>query len=199
MSLAASQPSLLRDIHLRFIKQLDDHSDKLEYWVTDHLRMNAVYWSLTTLHLLKGPEWESHSPLSRQEIIEFVLECQNDDGGFGGNLNMESHILFTLSAIQVLYILQELSTIDTDRVVKYILSLQLPNGSFKGDTYGEIDNRFSYAAIQSLRLLGSLDTMNVDNAITFILKCQNPDGGFGAVPGGESHAGQSNIFTIIYF
>lgn len=158
--------------------------------------MNAIYWSLTALILLKGPDWEKFSPLRRQEILDFILEAQNEDGGFGGNLHMESHILFTLSAVQILYMLKELSLIDTDRVVKYILSLQLKDGSFKGDSFGEIDNRFSYAAISALCLLDAIDHLDIDLTASFIYKCQNHDGGFGALPGGESHAGQSTLIII---
>lgn len=189
--------SFYESVRLEFIKGLDDKVDSFEYLAVDHLRMSAIFWALTTLHLLKGDDWEEFSPLPRKQIISFVLECQNEDGGFGGNGNMESHILFTLSAIQILYMLKDLSLIDTDSVVKYIVGLQQPDGSFQGDIYGEVDTRFSYAAIATLRLLGSMDLLNMENTISYIMSCQNPDGGFGAVPGGESHAGQSNSFNLI--
>lgn len=43
----------------------------------------------------------------------------------------------------------------------------------------------------------------LDKAVAFVLKCQNFDGGFGAVPGAESHAGQSalgkHLLTIASF
>ena len=76
-----------------------------------------------------------------------------------------------------------------------VQSLQLPNGSFMGDKWGEIDTRFSYCALNCLSLLGyynKLETViDLEKAVDFVLKCQNFDGGFGAVPGAESHAGQS--------
>jgi geranylgeranyl transferase type-2 subunit beta len=44
-------------------------------------------------------------------------------------------------------------------------------------------------------LLNRLDAINLDSAILFVEKCRNFDGGFGAIPGGESHAGQ--IFCCV--
>lgn len=72
-----------------------------------------------------------------------------------------------------------------------ITERQFPDGSFSGDEDGEIDTRFSYCAIATLSLLGQLDSsINIKTAVEFIRKCRNYDGGFGAIPGGESHAGQ---------
>lgn len=56
--------------------------------------------------------------------------------------------------------------------------------------------RFSYIAICCLSLLHRLDKINVDMAVKYIISCKNLDGGFGAMPGGESHAGQSMITSI---
>lgn len=189
---------LVASLHCNFIKGLDDHQQDFEYWAMEHLRMSAIYWSLTSLTMLRGcGGWESSSPLSRQEIIDFVLKCQNEDGGFGGNVNMDSHILFTLSAIQILHILDATKSIDTGLVAGYVLSVHRPsNGSFAGDAVfggggGEVDTRFSYCAVSILSLIGALDAIDGDRVAEYILECRNADGGFGATPGAESHAGQS--------
>jgi geranylgeranyl transferase type-2 subunit beta len=63
-----------------------------------------------------------------------------------------------------------------------------------GDKWGEVDTRFSYCLLNCLSLLGKLDRVDKNKVANFILKCQNFDGGFGAIPGAESHAGQS-MFT----
>jgi geranylgeranyl transferase type-2 subunit beta len=65
--------------------------------LTEHLRLNGVYWGLTALHLLGHPE-----ALPRQETIDFVLSCQNEDGGFGAAPGHDSHMLYTVSAVQIL-------------------------------------------------------------------------------------------------
>jgi geranylgeranyl transferase type-2 subunit beta len=65
--------------------------------LTEHLRLNGVYWGLTALHLLGHPE-----ALSRDQTIKFVLSCQNQDGGFGAAPGHDSHMLYTVSAVQIL-------------------------------------------------------------------------------------------------
>lgn len=190
------QATFLGELHLSFIQNLDNHQDEFEYWALDHLRMSAFYWAITALMLLKGDQWEQFSPVNKQSIIEFVLECHNEDGGFGGNINMPSHMLFTLSALQTLRMLNSINLIDSDQVVRYILSLQLADGSFQGDSYGEVDTRFTYCAVSSLHLLGCVDVLDDALTVDYISRCRNPDGGFGAIPGGESHAGQSISFSF---
>lgn len=69
-------------------------------------------------------------------------------------------------------------------------SLQNSDGSFNGDEHGEVDSRFSYCVIASLKILNELHQVDLDKALDFISHCTNADGGFGAMPGGESHAGQ---------
>ncbi|VAI86088.1 unnamed protein product [Triticum turgidum subsp. durum] len=54
---------------------------------------------------------------------------------------------------------------------------------------------FSYISICTLSLLHRLHKINVDKAVEYIVSCKNLDGGFGAMPGGESHAGQ--IFCCV--
>jgi geranylgeranyl transferase type-2 subunit beta len=116
---------------------------------------------------------------------------------FGGCINHDSHILYTLSALQILAICQSLHLIDYDRVATFISQLQLSDGSFMGDVWGEIDTRFSYCALSAMSIMGKLRSgmINVDKAVEFVTRCKNFDGGFGAVPGAEYHAGQ--IFCCV--
>lgn len=61
------------------------------------MRLNGVYWGLTALHLLGQPD-----ALPRAETIEFVLSCQKDNGGFGAAPGHDAHMLYTVSAVQIL-------------------------------------------------------------------------------------------------
>ena len=83
--------------HVSYIQSLDTRRDELEYWLTEHLRLNGLYWGLTALHLLGHPD-----ALPREETIEFVLSCQHDNGGFGAAPGHDAHLLYTVSAVQVL-------------------------------------------------------------------------------------------------
>ena len=107
----------------------------------------------------------------------------------------DPHLLYTLSAVQILCLFDELPRLDADRVMSFVSKLQRADGSFQGDEWGEVDTRFSYCALCCASLLDRLQDLNVPNAVRFVQRCENFDGGYGCVPGGESHAGQ--VFTCV--
>lgn len=99
-SLQTSLPSELQlavDAHVSYIQSLDTRRDELGYWLTEHLRLNGIYWGLTALHLLGRP-----NALYREEMVEFVMSCQHENGGFGAAPGHDAHLLYTVSAVQVL-------------------------------------------------------------------------------------------------
>ncbi len=224
----ATIPEFHHDLHVNYISTLAskiDSKSSYEGAVTEHLRMSGVYWSLTALSLLvpfedvdklmnltgSKSEVEGGITVNKNDldeaklkknpnIVDFVFSCFDvRSGGFGGNLNQDGHILYTLSAIQILALANALSDERfmniKPKLIEFVASLQQKDGSFAGDEWGEVDTRFTYCALSSLSLLGSLHAVDVDKAAEYIASCQNFDGGFGCTPGAESHAGQ--IFTCI--
>ncbi|TRM70007.1 terpenoid cyclases/protein prenyltransferase alpha-alpha toroid [Schizophyllum amplum] len=181
--------SLLTDLHVDYIQRLGKSKDDLAYHLTAHLRLNAIYWGFTALHIMGRSD-----ALDRDELIEFVLSCWDDEAGaLGAHPDHDAHIHSTLSGIQILLEVDALERLDVDRVVKFILSLQQPSGVFAGDQFGEIDTRFTYCAINALSLLGRMGDWPEEGrqrCINYIRQCHNYDGGFGAVIGAESHAAQ---------
>ncbi|PIA42544.1 hypothetical protein AQUCO_02000177v1 [Aquilegia coerulea] len=176
--------------HVKYILSVEKNKDSFESVTMEHLRMNGAYWGLTTLDLLDKLEI-----VDQDEVISWVMQCQHESGGFAGNIDHDPHILYTLSAVQVLALFNKLDVLDIDRLSDYICGLQNEDGSFSGDIWGEVDTRFSYIAICCLSLLHRLDKINTEKAVEYIVSCQNLDGGFGCTPGGESHAGQ--IFCCV--
>ncbi len=176
--------------HRAYIKRVSEDSAAYEYAVSEHLRMSGVYWAATALDLV-----DQRDALDGPAIVEFVLECQHANGGFGGNVGHDPHILYTLSAVQLLVLFDALERLDAARVLAYVAALQQTDGSFCGDEWGEVDTRFSYCALCCASLLGRLDALDVPRAVAFVKACENFDGGYGCVPGGESHAGQ--VFTCV--
>ncbi|CAI5460765.1 unnamed protein product [Closterium sp. Yama58-4] len=181
---------LLMAKHAKYIKNLDKKTEGIEYVATEHLRMSGAYWGLTAMDLM-GRLQDMHSPA----MLPWLLSCQQPDGGFGGSKGHDSHLLYTLSAVQILALLDKLDAVDADRIAAYVAGLQQADGSFIGDEWGEVDTRFSYCAISCLSLLDRMHAIDLPAAVRFIASCQNFDGGFGSVPGGESHAGQ--IFCCV--
>ena len=46
-----------------------------------------------------------------------VMKCQHASGGFGGSERNDPHLLYTLSALQVLALYDKLDLVNTDQVV----------------------------------------------------------------------------------
>lgn len=117
--------------------------------MTEFLRMSGVYWGVTALDLL-----HQLPKINKDEIVEFTKKCQCPaTGGFAPCDGHDPHILYTLSAIQILCIYDCLDEIDLEAVAKFVASLQQPDGSFFGDKWGEVDTRFSFCAVAILSLI----------------------------------------------
>lgn len=189
-----SQKELVLLKHEKFLAALEKHEDPM----LDFLKMSGIYWSMTALDLMN----KLHV-INQEKIISFVVSCQRDDGGLSPAVGHDSHLLSTLSGLQILALYNRLDAIDADRIVEYIEKLQNPDGSFCGDSWGEVDSRFAFCALAALRILNRLEwrseveqgvkTAAIDAELTaaYLVRCQNMDGGFGTQPGSESHAGQA--------
>ncbi|KTG06043.1 hypothetical protein cypCar_00003481 [Cyprinus carpio] len=177
--------TLLLDKHADYIAAYGSKKDDYEYTLSEYLRMSGIYWGLTVMDLMG-----QLSRMNREEIIEFIKSCQHDCGGISASIGHDPHLLYTLSAVQILSLYDSINVIDVEKVVDYVKGLQQEDGSFAGDKWGEIDTRFSFCAVATLALLGKLDEINMDKAVEFVLSCMNFDGGFGCRPDSESHAGQ---------
>lgn len=196
------QLEFVEDKSIAHIKKASSDTSSFEYVVTAHMRMSGMYWGLATMCLL-GKDLQEE--MGSEALCDWVMACYHEDcGGFGGGVEHDAHMLYTLSALQILALCGKLDRVDRDQVAGYIKAMQLDDGSFQGDKWGEVDTRFSYCAFQSLAIIGRLPSKEVEigpveidlpKAVAFIKACINFDGGFGAVPTAESHAGQ--IFCCV--
>lgn len=99
--------SLDTTAHVKYIQSLNTKQDDLDYWLTEHLRLNGVYWGLNALHLMGRPD-----ALPRQDTIDFVLSCQHENGGFGAAPGHDAHMLSTVSAVQILVMVDALGDLE---------------------------------------------------------------------------------------
>ncbi|KAG9510353.1 Geranylgeranyl transferase type-2 subunit beta, partial [Fragariocoptes setiger] len=180
--------TLLLDKHIAYLRTYAEDRNSAEQLSAEHLRVCGFYWGLNALDLM------GQLPTNSKEIDEitsFIQQCQHKEGGFGGGIGQDPHLVPTLSAIQVLVIFKRFSApyINIESCINYIKSMQQSDGCFFGDKWGEVDTRFVFCALASLKLMDRLSEVNVDKAVEFIMKCHNQiDGGFGSKPGSESHA-----------
>lgn len=180
--------SELVERHERYLKNYSNDESGPEQIMAEYLKMSGMYWGLNALYIMGSLDDASPQVL---QVLEFIKKCQGRDGGFSAAPGHDSHILHTLSAVQILAILGRFNPefIDTKRCLEYVRSLQQEDGSFYGDEWGEVDTRFSFCALATLKLIGHLESIDLNKAAEFIMSCNNQiDGGFGSKPGSESHS-----------
>ncbi|KAA0198235.1 Rab geranylgeranyltransferase beta subunit [Fasciolopsis buskii] len=187
--LDASMPAtLLSRQHAAFLAAYEKKDD----CTLDYLKLSGIFWTLTALDLIGELDL-----IDRDKVVDLVLSCQQPDGGLSPAPGHDSHLLSTLSGIQILALFDCVHKLNCNAMVRFILKLQQSDGSFCGDEWGEIDTRFTFCALASLSLLGRLDEcvqsghLNAEECASYLERCQNLDGGFGTQPGSESHAGQA--------
>jgi geranylgeranyl transferase type-2 subunit beta len=219
--LLSGYPPFVRDRHVDSILRITAaYGAKTSYEgaVTEHLKLSGMYWSIAALQILIPDPTEFQQALQQMQqnnptntntnnhsIVDWVWSCYDERrGGFGGNTGHPAHLLYTLSALQILAMVQPTFRNDPTlqkhrtKIIQFIRSLQQPNGSFCGSidhhhdintttSMGEIDTRFSYCAVQALALLDALfvdpnhptttattTTIDVNQAVEYILSCWNP-------------------------
>ena len=84
--------------HVSYIIKVAKDKESFEYEVSQHFHMSGMYWGLTALSLLGR---DISQDLDVPTILEWVMSCQHPNGGFSGSPGHDSHILYTLSALQV--------------------------------------------------------------------------------------------------
>jgi len=67
---------LLVPLHVKYIQKLSTSQDDLMYHLTSHLRLNAVYWGLTAVTIMKHPD-----ALDRTDLLDFVMKCWDQKTG----------------------------------------------------------------------------------------------------------------------
>jgi hypothetical protein len=83
----------------------------------------GLYWCVTALDLL-GHVGELDQPA----ILQYVDSCMGEHGGFSAAPKHDAHLLYTLSAIQILITLKALQQKHVDAAVQFVKTLQLPDG-----------------------------------------------------------------------
>lgn len=94
---AEAQKKFDRDLHKKYVHSLDiEKPERFEYWVTEHLRVSGIYWGFVAMSMMNALE-----EMDLNKATEFVLACQKNEGGFGGHVVHDAHIVSTYNALQV--------------------------------------------------------------------------------------------------
>ena len=77
--------------HRAFVLSLEaQRGERLEFVVSEHLRLSALYWGLSALETLS-----SGHLLDKAAIVREVQQCRAPDGGYSGAPGYDSHLLHT--------------------------------------------------------------------------------------------------------
>lgn len=57
--------------------------------MTEYLRLSGIYWALSAASLIDALEI-----YEKDAIVNFVLECYHECGGFGSSPNHDPHLLY---------------------------------------------------------------------------------------------------------
>lgn len=127
-----------------------------EYTLSEYLRMSGIYWGLTVMDLM------SQLPrMNRQEIVDFIAACQHECGGVGASIGHDPHLLYTLSAVQVM---THKHTCFPDSAGPLVLSIFFPTPP--------------PPSWQILCLYDSVDALDVDKIVEYVKGLQQADGSF---------------------
>ena len=89
--------TLLLEKQENYIASYGSEKDDYEYCMSEYLRMRGIYLGLTVMDLLGQPHC-----MNREEILTFIKSCQHERGGISVNIGHDPHLLYTLSAVQIL-------------------------------------------------------------------------------------------------
>ncbi|KNC37939.1 geranylgeranyltransferase [Plasmodium falciparum RAJ116] len=89
----------VQEKHIQYLESYTTIKNAEELIFNETLKMCGVFYFLCSCKIL------SHTIEKKEEFINFILKCQNVDGGFGNNINYDSHIVSTHHAILSLLLL----------------------------------------------------------------------------------------------
>ncbi|KAJ1072435.1 hypothetical protein K5549_021419, partial [Capra hircus] len=167
--------TLLLEKQGNYIVSYGSKKDDYEYCVSEYLRMSVIYWDLIG---------QLHS-MNREEILTCIQSCQHECGGISVSIGRGPHLLYTLSAVQILsMILWNMFRVYRNKMA---LLLEILGGKLIRDSL--------FVQWQLWLYWGSWMLLMWKRQLN--LSCMNFDGGFGCRPGSESHAGQDSCLLLV--
>ena len=122
--------------------------------------------------------------INLKKATEYVLSCQNFDGGFGSIPGAESHGAYCFVCIGFLSVTNQLNLINKVHTGQWLAERQTHLGGFNGRPEKLPDVCYSWWVLSSMFMIGAEDFIDKNLLIKFILECQDEElGGIGDRPG----------------
>lgn len=97
----------LAEKHKQFLLACGRDRVSHEYIMAEYLRMSGIYWCLAALDVLN----EAGDELDKEFIVNYIRQNKRDDGGYAAAEGHDSHLLHTLSAVQLSIIINRIDTV----------------------------------------------------------------------------------------
>lgn len=104
--------------------------------------------------------------IDRDALLNWILKCYNEDGGFGCEPGEPSSFIHTIEGVSALFWLGELNKIDREKTINFILSYYEEDGSFSGFFSSDVD---TFHAVLALLRLGALNRIDREKTINFYM------------------------------
>ncbi len=158
--------------------QLSDGSFKCDIFGEADTRFS--YCAVSVLKLLKKL---NSNYIDLKKATEYVLSCQNFDGGFGGIPGAESHAAYAFCCIGFLAVTDQLNLIDTELTGQWLAARQTHSGGFNGRPEKLSDVCYSWWVLSSMYMINKSLYIDLNLLENFILECQDDEGGIADRPG----------------
>jgi protein farnesyltransferase subunit beta len=189
---AAINPILQRENHIAYLIRALDTGLPGHYSNLDASRAWVAYWVLQSIDLLQMDSRSASVNEILPGVVNFLSQCKDASGGFGGGPLQSAHVLSTYAAVMALLIIgteDAFACIDRKAIHDFFLSVKEPSGAFRVESDGEADVRAAYAVVAVCDLLNILSPEIRRGTAEFFRRCQSYEGGFSAEPGNEAHGG----------
>lgn len=136
--------------------------------------LENLYYAFSTFRML-GSE--------KQIDKDFILKCQNSNGGFGRTPYSMSELSSTYFAVKLLKMMNIFTDYLKNKVIEYTLEKELEKIGFVNEM--EKSTHALYCCVSALNILG-YEPRYLDKLLLWLKYCQNLDGGFGYSPNSQS-------------
>jgi len=135
-----------------------------------------IYCAVAISYLL-----EDFSGINIDKSVQYILQGQSYDYGYGQGVGQESHGGSTYCALASLALLNKLERVrHRKRLIQWLLERQV--SGFQGRTNKDPDTCYSFWIGSSLNILDSIHLVNAPLCKGFTYSCESKYGGFGKTP-----------------
>ncbi|KAL9642540.1 hypothetical protein ABK040_011107 [Willaertia magna] len=144
------------------------------------------YCALNTLALLglletcsnyRGEKINNTRYVDTEKAVQYILSCQNFDGGFGVCVGAESHAGQIFTCVGMLAIAGALDRIDQDTLSWWLCERQCSGGGLNGRPEKLEDVCYSWWVLSSLAMMDRVHWIDIQKLHNFICNCQDTEKG----------------------